>query len=92
MARKLNAEEIVNVVEALIGDFEPIGDTYHDDLRYDRLEVLIEVTDRCIGAIDYAAQYHDRPEASMAKIGKEAARYMSTKQRELTNLCADLML
>lgn len=92
MTMKLNEVEIANVLWALVGDFEPVGDTYHDNLRYDRLEVLIDVTDRCVGAINHAAQYHNRPEASMAKIGKEAARYLSTLQRNLTDLCADLML
>lgn len=51
----MNSNEIIKVVDCLIGKTNAIGDTSIDENRYERLKVLIDLTNWCVdGVIDAA--------------------------------------
>lgn len=64
------------IVKRLIGPIIPIGDTNADRDRYKNLEDTIDLVDRLIFDINDAGLSHNRPEASMKKIGETANKYL----------------
>ena len=73
MANKLTAEDMVMRV---VGPIEPTGEHYTDKERLQNLENLLELVDRLVFNIDQLRVFADRPEASIALIGKRARSFM----------------
>ena len=69
----LKSNEIVKVLDVLIGNTEAIGESDEDERRLGNLETLIGVTNWCMDGLQYAMDSgQGRQEASMHKIGYTA--------------------
>lgn len=68
----LTSENIIDVVDALIGPVEPYGSSEVDAVRLENIDKLISLTSVCLDNIIEASRYWDSPAASMAKIGARA--------------------
>lgn len=75
MTRRFETNEIIKLLDALIGDVEAVGETNEDKRRLDNLKTLIDVTNWCLDGLDFAmASGWGRPEYSMAEISYTAQR------------------
>lgn len=72
MGEKMAASEIIRLLDILIGTTQAYGSTEMDDIAFENLQVLEEITEWCLDGIQLAAQDWNRPEASMGRIGFEA--------------------
>ena len=68
----LKSHEIIKVLDNLIGPTGAVGDSNVDEWRYERLKVLIDVTNWCLNGVQFASSACGRPEGSMHKIGWDA--------------------
>ena len=92
MKDKLKSHDINMVVDELVGDIIPIGETHHDDMAYDNLLIYIEVATGCLKRIYQVAEYHDRTEWSTQRSGIEALKYLSKLNTEISELCSEMLL
>ena len=92
MGDKFTSREITKVLEKLMGDIKPIGDTHYDDMAYANLLTYIEVATWFIERIYEVAECHDRPERSMQRSGKEALKYLSKLNTDISELCSEMLL
>ena len=65
-------ETLFELLGEMVGCPDPIGDEYADEVSYNSLMRLIDVTIWCLSGIAHTARYADRPEASMRKVGRQA--------------------
>ena len=73
MTRRFETNEILKLLDALIGKTEAVGETNEDKRRLDNLKTLINVTNWCLDGLEFAmASGWGRPEYSMAKISYTA--------------------
>lgn len=92
MGDKFTSHEINMVVDKLVGDIMPIGETHHDDMSYDNLLIYIEVVTGCLERIYEVAEYHDKTEWSTQRSGREALKYLSKLNTDLSELCSEMLL
>lgn len=92
MGDKFTSHEINMVVDKLVGDIMPIGETHHDDMAYDNLLIYIEVVTGCLKRIYEVAEYHDRTEWSTQRSGREALGYLSKLNTNISELCSEMLL
>lgn len=76
MSEKLTASMIYMVVDALIGEVEPYGDTRIDSDRIENLDRLIELVSMLLDSIQIQCVYLGRPEASISEIAEKAYNYI----------------
>lgn len=69
---KLNSNEIIKLLDALVGSTEPIGETNYDLEVSENLKIVIDICDWCLDGVLYARQYIGRPERSMHEVGFKA--------------------
>ena len=72
----MNSEEIIRLLEILIGGTEAVGDSVIDDKIEDNLMKLIDVTDWCLDRVAQSSKTRDRFEGSMRRIGERAFSIM----------------
>jgi uncharacterized protein (DUF1499 family) len=72
-----------DIITRLIGPICGIGETNADARRYNHLEQTIELVDRLVFDISQAATDKDSHEASRAKIGKKAQRFLDDLRESL---------
>ena len=70
------SDEIIKIIDALIGPTEAVGESHIDEKIAKKLDTLCEITDWCLDQLHYSSKTKDRPEYSMAKIGKCAEDYL----------------
>ena len=92
MGDKFTSCETIKILDKMIGDIYPIGETHHDDIAYENLLTYIEVAKWCLEGIYEVAEYHDRPEWSMQRSGKEVLKYMSKLNTDISELCSEMLL
>ena len=68
----LSSDQIIDVVDALIGEIEPVGESHTDRYRKDNMHKLIDVLDCFLDNIRSVIPYKDRTEASMKEMGESA--------------------
>ena len=68
----MTGEEIIKVLDKLIGEVEVVGDSYEDAKRLQNLNALIEVMDWCLGTLLFVQEAMYRKEYSMFEIGNTA--------------------
>ena len=68
----LSSGEIIKVLETLIGDTLPYGDSSYDDKVEDNLKNLIDVTNWCLETINDTANETHSPYYSMKRVGERA--------------------
>lgn len=81
---KLTSNEIIKLLDVLVGSTEPIGETNYDENVAENLKVVIDICDWCFDGVLYARDYIGRPEASMHKVGFNAQCAMQDWQKWLT--------
>ena len=84
MAR-LTDYELNKVVDLLIGEVEPYGDSSIDEGHLWNLKCLCSLTEHCLERICAAYSYHERQEGSMKKIADEAGYFLSETVKDLKN-------
>ena len=72
----LEAEQIADVVFALVGDTDAHGDSYLDKAVRRNLTVLTDVIDTLIYDVYKKTKYADRVEYSMKVIGEDARDFL----------------
>ena len=75
--------DIEEIVMKLVGPITPRGDSRADEERLKNLHTLIEVVDCLLGRIALVSSYAERPEGSMADMGKVAQRFMEELREQL---------
>ena len=68
----MKTETVYEVVTKLIGNIEPVGETYQDEKRYENLKVMTELVDRLIFDLVSVAGERNRQEHSINRDGKFA--------------------
>ena len=68
----LDANTILKVIQTLIGETEPCGDSVTDGERMENLIKLIYVVDELLYDVEKVAINKDRHEGSMCAMGKKA--------------------
>lgn len=79
---KLETEQILDVINALVGDIEAYGDSYIDERNRENQKTLIEVVYALIDMIYDNTKYADRVEYSMKVIGNEAKKFLEHLVKE----------
>ena len=72
MSRDFESEEIIKLLDKLIGCTEAVGETNADKKIEQNLMTLIDVTNWCLDEIHQSSKTMGRPEYSMNKIGLRA--------------------
>ena len=72
MDTKLNACELVKVVDNLLGQTTAVGESNADEAIYTNLQNAIQLTDWLLDGIVDSAETMRRPEYSMHKVGDKA--------------------
>lgn len=72
MYDRLDHDEIIKLLDNLIGATNPCGSEAEDKRRLKRLKVLIDVTNWCLLGIKQSAEYQHCMESSVREIGQTA--------------------
>lgn len=70
--RKLNSNEIINLLDNLIGQTEAVGDSALDEQVEKNLMILIDVTNWCLDGIMQSSETCGKVEYSMHLVGWRA--------------------
>jgi hypothetical protein len=73
---EISAYTIIAVVDALIGETAPYGDTYIDHERLENQQKLKDLTEHLIRRLVANTRARDRVEYSMKQIGEDAAEFL----------------
>lgn len=76
-------ENIYEVTQRLCGMITPYGDSSVDEVRLQNLKDTIEVVDNLIKDIKEVAEFANRPEHSIAVMGKEAANFLAELNEQM---------
>lgn len=76
LRNRLDYRTIIDVLDNMIGETEPIGETNADDKAFERMEVLEIVSDWCLDGFNFVSRFANRSEWSMQRAGKEAVTYL----------------
>lgn len=68
----MNNEHIYKIIQKILGEIEPVGESNEDDKRLVNLKNTIDVVYRLISDIENVANDKDRVEYSIKKAGKIA--------------------
>ena len=69
---KLNSQEIIKVLDSLIGSTEAVGDSWADEKIEKNLMTLIDVINWCLDGVYQSSSTRDRVEYSMRVVGSRA--------------------
>lgn len=67
---------LIAVVDALIGDTEPYGDSYIDQFRLENQQKLKDLTEHLIHRLLVSTHGCERTEYSMKRIGDDASAFL----------------
>lgn len=73
---KFDAEQIAEVVFALVGDIEAHGETHIDKENRDNQKILTDVVDTLVWSLIQNTKYAKRHEYSMKVIGEDAIEFL----------------
>lgn len=68
----MDENEIIKLLEILIGGTEAVGDSAVDDKIENNLKTLIDVANWCMDGVSQSASTRHRQEYSMKKVGERA--------------------
>lgn len=86
MFRKVfSSDEVADIVMKLIGEIEPVGETYTDDVRYKHLILLLDTLDVLIDEVRFILPNIDRNEYSMNRAGQWASKWIKEKHELFGN-------
>lgn len=72
----MDSDTVYEVVKKLVGPIGPVGATHVDGERFDNLQVMTELADKIITAIDDVACVKNAPEHSVNKAGTFASDFL----------------
>ena len=73
---KENNVEIIDIVNKLIGEIEPVGETHTDEKRLENLKAMTALVDELLEKIAEIAQKENRVEYSIKVCGRHAANFL----------------
>lgn len=73
---KFGSGTISDIVEELVGNFEPIGETNYDEKCYENIQTMDLVITDLLDDIQLMIPYKDRYEESMKVIGEYAVDFV----------------
>lgn len=80
MYRKVfSSDEVVDIVFKIVGEIEPVGETYIDDARFDHLKTMLDVLDILIDEVTFLLPCENRYEYSMQRAGQEVRHWLKDK-------------
>lgn len=79
---KLVTEQILDVIDALVGDIDAYGESHIDERNRENQKTLIEVVYALISMIYDNTKYADRVEYSMKIIGNDAKEFLEHLVKE----------
>ena len=86
MYRKVfSSDEVADIVMKLIGEIEPVGETYEDDARFHHLTLLLSTLDILIDEVRFILPNIERHEFSMNRIGRLANIWFEEKYEMFGN-------
>ena len=80
---KIDSDTVVLVIDRLVGDIYPIGDSTIDEQRYENLKLMEQVLDILVGRMSVVAKDSDSPFASCRRLGDSAESWMSDTKEYL---------
>ena len=86
---RFSSNEIADIVMKLIGEIEPVGETYTDEKRFANLLTVENTVDILLDEIRFASESKNRVEYSMQKIGRNANDYLLEKYNQLKEMFED---
>lgn len=72
----LDKDELWKVVENLLGNIQPVGETNADNLAYERMQVAEFLLDKLMDELMDVLPNYGRPEYSMNKAGRDVCNYL----------------
>lgn len=78
----LSADQITDVVLALVGDTDAYGESHIDKTSLENQKVLTDVIDTLIWEVIKNTKYADRTEYSIRLIGQHARRFLGNMIEE----------
>lgn len=77
MERKFS---IIEIVENLVGEINPVGETNEDEVRFENLKVMCDLANSLISRIDDVSYKNkDRYEFSIKRSAKYAEKFLTEK-------------
>lgn len=77
--------EIEEIVQKLIGDINPTGESHLDKQRLDNLVVMCSLVEDLVYEISYVRREKDRYEHSMKIMGEYADKFLKNLAKEIEN-------
>ena len=69
---------VVEIVENLIGEINPVGETNEDEIRFENLKLMCDLTNSLISKIDNVSyENKDRQEHSIKRAAEYAERFLT---------------
>lgn len=87
---KLTSQEIIKVLDNLIGGTEAVGNSWADEKIMLNLKTLIDITNWCLDGVHQSSETMGRPENSMHNIGWTAKCALDEWRVWLNELFADM--
>jgi len=75
--------ELTEIVNKLVGDIRPIGESNHDEKSLESLKVMCELIDKLIFKVAVVAKGSDSYEASVKAHGEYAEKFISELKKSL---------
>jgi len=72
-----------DVVQKMLGQIEPVGETNTDNTRFINLKETVIVFDRLLQNLSDVARYSDAPEYSVSRAGKYAKEFLANVKESL---------
>lgn len=77
MERKFS---IIKIVEKLVGEINPVGETNEDEVRFENLKIMCDLANSLISRIDDVAYKNkDRYEFSIKRSAEYAEKFLTEK-------------
>lgn len=73
---KLTSNEIIKLLNVLLGSLEPIGETNYDREVSDNLKIVSDISSWCLDRMLIARKYIEKSEYSMSQVGINAECYI----------------
>lgn len=86
---KLKSNEIIAVIDNLVGPVEAVGESHIDRKILENLRTLIDITNWCLEQTKITSESCGRPEGSMHEIGWTAKCAMDEWKKWLGNVLDD---
>lgn len=85
----LKSEEVIKILERIIGPVEAVGESHTDRKIKDNLLMMIDIGDWCLYNIQQSSKTAGRPEASMNEIGSIALEAIKEWKEYLDRITRD---